>query len=104
MGAIIKELRAYYDAVRQLNEKGFVELRAGYLLSFLSGGGSIYLVTGDARVFFRIRERNFREELHILREGLIPKNYVEQKRTPPKVLAKMKEINFELAVTLGLLY
>ncbi len=104
MGIIINELRAYYDTIRRLNEEGFIKTEAGYLLSFLTDGIGVYLVTEDVRVFMRFKERIFREELHVLnRDGKIPKNYRELDKAPAEVLEKMKEIDFELAIALGLL-
>ncbi|MFO7966225.1 MAG: hypothetical protein R6U44_01320 [Archaeoglobaceae archaeon] len=107
MGIVINELRAYYDSIRRLNEDGFIRTEAGYLLSFLTdstGTAGVYLVTDDVRVFMRFKERFFREELHVLnRDGKVPRNYRELDSAPTNVLEKMKEIDFELAVALGLL-
>lgn len=109
MGVIINELRAYYDGIRRLNEDGFIRTKAGYLLSFLTDStgteDGVYLVTDDVRVFVRFKERIFREEMHVLnRDGRVPRNYRELDKAPNNVLEKMKEIDYELAVALGLLH
>lgn len=104
MGVIIDELKAYYDNMKHLNEEGFIKVRAGYLLSFLNYNPAVYLVTYDARVFMRFKYRVFREELHVLvQDGEVPKNYVELDKAPDRVLEKMKDLDLELAIALGLL-
>lgn len=103
MEIMVKELREYYDNIKHLNEYGFIKVKAGYLLSFLEDGPSVYLITHDARIFMRNKLRFFREEMHVLnRDGEVPKNYTELDEAPHRVLQKMKEIKLELAIALGL--
>ncbi|MFP3945798.1 MAG: hypothetical protein ACLFVI_02745 [Archaeoglobaceae archaeon] len=105
MERMVNELKEYYDNIKHLNEDGFIKVKAGYLVSFLTEGPSVYLITYDARIFKRFEERFFREELHVLdQDGEVPKNYVELDEAPHRVLEKMKEIKMELAIALGLFY
>lgn len=104
MGIIADELKAYYNYIEQLNVKGFIKVKTGYLLSFLNYSPAVYLVTYDARVFMRFKFRNFREELHVLiQDGEVPKNYMELDKAPDRVLEKMEGLNLEHAIALGLL-